>query len=154
MKLIQIIELNKIVIKYKLKCLKCSKVFDSWFNSSVEYEKLKKKNFLTCYLCGSKNIDKTIMSPNILNTVDKINNIKSFEKQIKIKNKILEFQKFIEKNFENVGDNFTYKARSLHYDSKDNQKGIYGNASLKDIKELNEEGIETQVFPWIEHKDN
>ena len=94
------------------------------------------------------------MAPNILNTVDKINNIKSFEKQIKIKNKILEFQKFIEKNFENVGDNFTYKARSLHYDSKDNQKGIYGNASLKDIKELNEEGIETQVFPWIEHKDN
>ena len=94
------------------------------------------------------------MAPNILNTVDKINNIKSFEKQIKIKNKILEFQKFIEKNFENVGDNFTYKARSLHYDGKDDQKGIFGTASLKDIKELNEEGIETQVFPWIEQKDN
>ena len=53
------------MIKYKLKCLECSKEFDSWFNSSIEYEKLKKKNFLICHLCGSQNIDKTIMSPNI-----------------------------------------------------------------------------------------
>ena len=33
------------MIKYKLKCLECSKEFDSWFNSSIEYEKLKKKFF-------------------------------------------------------------------------------------------------------------
>ena len=52
----------------------------------------------------------------------------------------------LEKNFENVGDNFTYKARSLHYDGKDDQKGIFGTASLKDIKELNEEGIETATL--------
>ena len=142
------------MIKYKLKCLECSKEFDSWFNSSIEYEKLKKKNFLICHLCGSQNIDKTIMSPNISNSINKINNSKNSKKQIEIKKKILEFQKFIEKNFENVGDNFTYKARSLHYDAKDYQKGIFGTASLKDIKELNEEGIETQVFPWIEQKDN
>ena len=48
------------MIKYKLKCLECTKEFDSWFNSSIEYEKLKKKNFLICHLCGSQNIDKTI----------------------------------------------------------------------------------------------
>ena len=94
------------------------------------------------------------MSPNISNSINKINNSKNYKKQIEIRKKILEFQKFIEKNFENVGDNFTYKARSLHYDAKDDQKGIFGTASLKDIKELNEEGIETQVFPWIEQKDN
>ena len=64
------------MIKYKLKCLECSKEFDSWFNSSVEYEKLKKKNFLICYLCGSQNIDKTIMSPNISNSINKANNSK------------------------------------------------------------------------------
>ena len=142
------------MIKYRLKCLKCSELFDSWFSSSMEFERLKKKKFLICDLCGSKNIDKTIMSPNILNSVDKINKNKKYKKQIEIKNKILEFQRFIEKNFENVGDSFSYKARSLHYGYKDNQKGIYGTASLKDIKDLNEEGIETQVFPWIEQKDN
>ena len=32
------------MIKYKLICKKCEKTFDSWFASSKEYEKLKKKN--------------------------------------------------------------------------------------------------------------
>ena len=33
-------------------------------------------------------------------------------------------------------------------------KGIYGNASSKEIKELNEEGIETTVIPWIKENEN
>ena len=38
--------------------------------------------------------------------------------------------------------------------TKKKQKGIYGNASKKQIKELQEEGIETETFPWIEDKNN
>ena len=53
-----------------------------------------------------------------------------------------------------MGSDFSYKARSLHYDCKRHKKGIYGSASKKEIKELNEEGITTQTFPWIEKKDN
>ena len=34
------------------------------------------------------------------------------------------------------------------------QKGIYGSASKQEIKELKEEGIDTQVIPWIEDKSN
>jgi hypothetical protein len=34
------------MIKYKLKCKDCNISFDSWFSSSNEYEKLKKKTFL------------------------------------------------------------------------------------------------------------
>ena len=37
---------------------------------------------------------------------------------------------------------------------KKNHKGIYGSASKKQIKELQDEGIETQTFPWIEDKNN
>ena len=37
---------------------------------------------------------------------------------------------------------------------KKKEKGIYGKASKQDLKELNEEGISTQVIPWIEDKNN
>ena len=37
---------------------------------------------------------------------------------------------------------------------KNKQKGIYGRASLQDVKELKEEGIETEMLPWIEDKEN
>ena len=94
------------------------------------------------------------MAPNIMTANQKLENNLKMKKNNKIKKKILEFQNFIEKNFENVGDDFAYKARSLHYDNKKNKKGIYGNASQNQIKELKEEGIETQIFPWIKDKNN
>ena len=142
------------MIKYKLKCKNCEKSFDSWFSSSKEFEKLRSKKFLSCHFCNSKKIIKTLMAPNIMTAKQKLENNLKMKKNNKIKKKILEFQNFIEKNFENVGDDFAYKARSLHYDNKKNKRGIYGNASQNQIKELKEEGIETQIFPWIKDKNN
>ena len=142
------------MIKYKLNCKNCKKNFDSWFSSSLEFERLKKKNFLNCHFCGSKKIDKNLMAPNILNSFSKIENKTVNRNRQNIKKKILEFQSFIKENFENVGNDFAYKARSLHYNKKEKQKGIYGSASKKQIKELQEEGIETETFLWIEDKNN
>ena len=73
------------MIKYRLKCKSCSKSFDSWFSSSCEYEKLRKKEYLNCHFCNSKDIGKTIMAPNLLNLNFKDeNDIKN--KEIKKKN--------------------------------------------------------------------
>ena len=32
--------------------------------------------------------------------------------------------------------------------------GFYGNASAEDIKELSEEGIETETIPWLNENEN
>ena len=37
---------------------------------------------------------------------------------------------------------------------KKKKKGIFGTASIDQIKELREEGIETEVIPWVEDKNN
>ena len=55
------------MIKYKLVCKGCELIFDSWFASSKEYEKLKKKNFLVCHSCNSEKVEKTLMSPQLIN---------------------------------------------------------------------------------------
>ena len=140
------------MIKYKLICKDCNLSFDSWFSSSNEYEKLKRKNFLNCHHCDSKKIEKTIMAPKIINKEEKINLKKIRFNQIN--KKLKEYQNFIKDNFDYVGDNFAYEARSIHYDKKRKEKGIYGTASNDEIKELKEEGIETEVIPWVENKNN
>ena len=140
------------MIKYKLICKDCNLSFDSWFSSSNEYEKLKRKNFLNCHHCDSKKIEKTIMAPKIINKEEKINLKKIRFNQIN--KKLKEYQNFIKDNFDYVGDNFAYEARSIHYDKKRKEKGIYGTASNDEIKELKEEGIETEVIPWLENKNN
>ena len=142
------------MIKYKLICNSCRKKFDSWFSSSKEYEKLKKLHHLNCHYCNSIKVEKTLMSPNILNSKRKKLPVLRKNKLNKIKNKIKEYQKFIKENLNYVGDNFAREARSLHYDNKKKSKGIYGKATSNEIVELKEEGIETEVIPWFQDKEN
>ena len=140
------------MIKYLLNCKNCNLEFESWFASSKEFDKLKRLKLLNCQECNSKQIEKSLMRPNIANSNFKIENENNFNK--KIKKKLFEYQKFIKKNFEYVGENFAYEARSIHFSKKKNKKNIYGKASINDVKELNDEGIETSSIPWIETKDN
>ena len=142
------------MIKYKLACNDCELTFDSWFASSKEYDKLKKKNFLVCHNCNSYKVKKTLMAPQLINTKNKYKDSFDLEKNSSIKKTIKNYQKIIKDNFKYVGKNFVYEARSIHYDNKNKTKGIYGSASKEDLKELNEEGIETQMIPWVSDTDN
>ena len=91
------------------------------------------------------------MAPSIINKQKKNN--KDTKKFLEIKNKLKEYKKFIKNNFDYVGDNFAYEARSIHYNNKKKQKGIYGKSSIKEVKELTEEGIEVETVPWINDKE-
>ena len=142
------------MIKYKLECKDCETTFDSWFASSKEFEKLKKKSLLVCHICNSTTVDKTLMAPSVKNNKKDIKNNLQMDKYESVKKTIKDYQKFIRENFKFVGENFAYEARSIHYNPKKKSKGIYGNASKKDLVELKEEGIEAQMIPWLEDKDN
>ena len=87
------------MIKYKLVCNDCEITFDSWFASSKEYEKLKKKNFLVCHNCNSQKVEKTLMAPHLINNKKKLKNNLVYKKDNNIKKTIREYQKFIKHNF-------------------------------------------------------
>ena len=142
------------MIKYKLNCKNCEFSFDSWFASSKEYEKLKKKKLLNCHFCNSRKVEKSLMAPKLINKPISKNSDNQNLRLKKISNKIKEYQKFIKNNFEFVGKNFAYEARSIHYNNKKNNKGIYGTATKEEIKELKEEGVKTEIIPWLEDKSN
>ena len=140
------------MIKYNLICDN-EHEFESWFSDSLKFEKLKKKKLLECIYCSSKRIEKSIMSPMISNSnnLDFPNN--EFEKELlKEKKRLVQIRKYIEKNYEYVGKNFSKKVREIYYDKK-NKKTIYGTTTLKEREELAEEGIDLLSVPWIE-KDN
>ena len=143
------------MIKYKLICKDCETTFDSWFSSSKEYEKLKKKKFLNCHFCNSLNVGKGLMSPSVSTSKNNLRDTDpSSKKYREIKETISKYQEFIKKNFEYVGENFAYKARSLHYKDRKKAKGIYGTATKEDLNELKEEGIKAEILPWIKNTTN
>jgi len=140
------------MIKYNLKCHKDHE-FESWFSNSKEFDNLKKKELLECIYCSSRKISKSIMAP-------MISNLKKNEEQIEIinqdlnneKNQLLKLRKYIEKNFDYVGKDFSKKVREVYYDKK-SKKAIYGTASKQEREELAEEGIDLLSIPWV-NKDN
>ena len=142
------------MIKYRLICKDCETPFDSWFSSSKEYERLKKINFLNCHTCNSFSVEKTLMSPSIFTPKNDSKSDNQIQKYKRTKKMISKYQEFIKKNFDYVGENFAYEARSIHYKNKKSLKGIYGTATKEDLKELKEEGIETELIPWIKDSTN
>ena len=138
------------MIKYNLKC-KNKHEFESWFSSSKEFEKLKSKKIIECTLCGTKNVQKSIMSPSVISKKQKEKNIKSTRYIKKIRKDLLKMRSFIEKNFKYVGANLPQEVRNIYYDKSKN-KNIYGKATLEETEELREEGIELTTIPWIDNK--
>ena len=140
------------MIKYNLKCHNDHE-FESWFSNSKEFEKLNKKRLLECIFCSSKKIDKSIMAPTILNSKEKNNQIEIINRDFKDrKNELLNLRKYIEKNFDYVGKDFSKQVREVYYDKK-SKKAFYGTTTPEERKELAEEGIDLLSIPWV-NKDN
>ena len=89
------------------------------------------------------------MSPMITGIKNKKNldNILQKEKQT-----LLEIRKYVEKNFEYVGKDFSKKVRDIYYD-RNSKKTIYGTTTSEERIELADEGIDLLTIPWVE-KDN
>ena len=138
------------MIKYNLKC-KNKHEFEGWFSDSKEFEKLKSKKIIECTFCGTKKVQKTIMSPNIVSKQQKEKNIKSSRYIKKIRHDLLKMRIFIEKNFKYVGENLPQEVRKVYYDKSKNNN-IYGKATPEETEELREEGIELATIPWIDNK--
>ena len=110
------------MIKYILRCKNVHE-FESWSSDSNEFDKLKKKNFISCIICGSQDIEKSIMSPRIINNSNNKNQLEE-KKYSRIKKDLSKLRQFIETNFENVGDKFHSRVRSVYYDKKKNKGKI------------------------------
>ena len=141
------------MIKYNLKC-ENKHEFESWFSDSNEYEKLKKKMLLECIYCSSSKISKSIMSPMVSITKNSNKKIKSNldNKFVDEKKRLVEIRRFVEKNFDYVGENFSEKVREIYYNKK-TKNAIYGTTTEKERRELLDEGIDLITIPWV-NKDN
>ena len=140
------------MIKYNLKC-ENDHEFESWFSDSHEYDKLDKKELLECIYCSSNKIQKSIMSPMISGKKLNSDSFNIFDqKLLDDRDKLIKLRKYVEKNFEFVGNKFSKKVREVYYDKKNN-KSIYGTTTSKEREELAEEGIDLLSIPWVS-KDN
>lgn len=136
-------------------------VFEAWFGSSADYEGQKQSGLLSCPLCGSHDVSKAIMAPNVgrkgnqmLTPPQKIENTNDdgpkerlATAQAKEMTELLsKMRAHIQQNFDYVGPKFAEEARKIHYGESDS-RAIYGEANLEETQELLEEGVDILPLP-------
>ena len=139
------------MIHYNLKC-NDDHTFNSWFDSVDAFDKLEKTKMLSCPVCGSDEIKRAIMSPQVSSSKTK-QAVSLSKPASEIEKKISEARKKIESESENVGKNFAPEARAMH-EGDSPVRSIYGETKIKDAKSLIDDGIPVIPLPWIKRQTN
>ncbi|MEH6528266.1 MAG: DUF1178 family protein [Sneathiella sp.] len=146
------------MIKYDLKCDNAH-IFEAWFKNSATYDAQVGAGGLACAVCGATGISKAPMAPSVpkKNSLSKNDRQAMAEKETNqaatMMKAMREIRETVEKNFDNVGDQFAEEARKIHYGETET-RGIYGQATTEESSELREEGVEINEIPWIPSTDN
>lgn len=134
------------MIKYALTC-DHDHAFEGWFGSSSDYDDQAGRGLLDCPLCGSKGVRKQIMAPAVAGTKAQQS---APEPTAAMREMMMtamgEVRRQVEENFDYVGDRFAKEARDIH-DGKSEDRGIYGEATPKEVKALAEDGIKVAALP-------
>jgi len=135
--------------KYNLLCTRDHK-FEGWFASEKSYLDQKTKKLIACPICDSTGVRRAVMAPNVNLKSKKVQSKKSNTAFYNSRSTLQHLKTWVEKNCENVGDNFAKEARKASLGERDDH--IYGTASDKEIKDLHEEGVGAIRIPNV--KDN
>ncbi len=162
------------MIVFDLKCPR-EHVFEAWFADSAACESQIAGGEVACPICGDRKVEKAPMAPNIpagtgrgrgggrgaSGVPAKTSNAPpamaadapspaEVGEAIKTLRKMRDV---VEKNFDNVGEDFAEEARKIHHGETE-KRNIYGDTSKSEARELREEGIEISQMPWLPRHDS
>ncbi|MGV6838682.1 MAG: DUF1178 family protein [Planktomarina sp.] len=135
------------MIKYSLKCSE-GHMFESWFQSSEAFDALKSAGHLTCAVCGTADVERSLMAPAVKSSRKVDVPTKEQPDPTQIEKAFKEMRKEVEKNSEYVGGNFAKEARAMHL-GESPERSIYGEAKPEEAKSLIEDGINVAPLPFV-----
>lgn len=132
------------MIRYALICEHAHE-FEGWFGSSADFDDQQSRGLLECPLCASKAVRKQIMAPAVAGTKRRGQD-ETRPTQAMMLEAMGAFRKHVEENFDDVGDAFAREARAIH-EGQAEVRGIYGQATPAEVRELVEDGVPVAPLP-------
>jgi len=134
------------MIRYALIC-DDGHAFEGWFGGSEAFEQQQAQGLVECPVCGSKAVSKQIMAPAVAGTKKRGSAIGGSEPtHAMMMEAMSRVRRHVEENFDDVGDTFAREARAIH-EGKAEERGIYGQATGKEVRELLEDGVQVAPLP-------
>ena len=133
------------MIRYALSC-DHDHDFEGWFGSSSDYDDQQGRGLIECPMCASKMVRKQIMAPAVAGTRRTAQEISPAKQQAMMMEAAGRIRAHVEENFDDVGDSFASEARAIH-EGQAEDRGIYGQATPLEVRELVEDGIPIAPLP-------
>lgn len=132
------------MIRYALACDQAH-AFEGWFGASADFDDQQARGLLACPVCGSASVVKQIMAPALAGT-----KARGSDPAPPMREMVMEamgrIRQHVETHFDYVGDNFAKEARAIH-EGRSEERGIYGEASPKEVRKLVEDGVPVAPLP-------
>ena len=142
------------MIRYELSCDN-GHAFEGWFGSADDFDRQQTMALVSCPSCGSTHVAKRLMAPS-LSTARKKEHRQELVMQAGQKemvSRLKEIVSTIRANSEDVGERFPEEARKIHYGEAE-QRGLIGQATLDEVRDLLEEGVEIAPLPVLPDDTN
>lgn len=142
------------MIRYTMKCAAGHR-FDSWFQNAGAFAALQSGGQLSCVVCGSAEVDKDLMAPNLTAARGKDDapppeatapNLRDPASDLEVA--IAALRKQIAENSEYVGMNFATEARRIHEGTAP-ERSIHGEAGPEDARKMIEDGLPVAPLPFL-----
>lgn len=133
------------MIRYALAC-EHDHEFEGWFGSSNDYDDQQARGLVECPFCASKQVRKQIMAPAVAGTKRTVQDLEPAKMQAMMMEAAGRIRRHVEENFDDVGDSFAAEARAIH-EGRAEDRGIYGQATPKEVRDLVEDGVPVAPLP-------
>lgn len=143
------------MIQYSLKCDQ-DHSFTSWFQSAAAFDKLQAVGMVSCAICGSTDVKKSIMAPRVTTSrakaaepVEAPTPAPSLsEPATEVEKAFAAMREQVEKNSTYVGADFASEARAMH-EGEAPERQIHGEAKPDEAKKLIEDGVPVMPLPFM-----
>jgi hypothetical protein len=167
------------MIRYALACTEGHE-FDGWFPSSDSFDEQVRRKLVECPHCGDRGIRKTLMAPAVSTsrkrTATAREGLAEAARQVEpapstqpaseagqlaalppekraLVDELRKIKQRLMEGAEDVGGRFPEEARKIHY-GEAKSRGIYGQATATEARELADEGIEFLPLPDLPDERN
>jgi hypothetical protein len=133
------------MIRYALTC-DHDHEFEGWFAASADFDDQQARGLIECPTCASKAVRKAIMAPAVSGTKRRSQDQTPAQNHQMMMEAMSRVRQHVEDNFDDVGDGFATEARAIH-EGRSEERGIYGQATSAEVRELVEDGVPIAPLP-------
>lgn len=135
------------MIRFSLKC-PSDHDFESWFQSGAAYDALHAAGHVTCPVCGSASVEKSLMAPSVRPARSAAARPDLTTPATDAEKMLADLRRKVEENSEYVGLDFVTEARRMHQGEAP-ERAIYGEARIEEAKKLLDDGVPVAPLPFM-----